>query len=804
MLKLTSITKTYAEKSDSSVKALKGISLNFRPCEFVSVLGPSGCGKTTLLNIIGGLDRYTDGDLVINGKSTKEYGDRDWDTYRNHSIGFVFQSYNLIPHQTILENVELPMTLRGVPREERRKRAKEALSAVGLGEKMNKRPNQLSGGQMQRVSIARALVGDPDIILADEPTGALDSETGVMVMELLKEISKTKLVIMVTHNPDLAYRYSDRIIKMLDGVVVEDSSPCSDEEEQSFTATEKETDKESLTYKKKHSSMSLLTALRLSGKNLLSKKRRTFITSLASSIGLIDMAIILSVSNGMQAYIDQTMLDSTSFNYITISSQITKMPGISSRGGTRTDMTEYPENTTGIYPYKQQTGETKTQNLSDEYLTYLSEKTEGLVVDLAYTYNVNLNILTIKDDAYVSVDSSNWSEVLNNHEYLSNYYTVLAGASDMSNAIPSTATEVSIVVDKYNRLSTTVLDALGIAYNENEDGSYGEIKYEDLLGKEFRIIYNDGWYTPVESNGMTIYQDANATNYENAYNSENGITVKVVSVLREKEDASASWLSSGIAYSPELTKTVLAANKNSAVVTAQLADKEIDVTTGNALTDEDSSAGGFGGMFGGTSASTYEDMLEKLGYTQTPASITIYPNDTTSRETIIEHLNEWNTNHEGTEDTVEYTDMSSMVTSMLGTIVDIVTYVLMAFSITSLVISSIMIAIIIYASVIERVKEIGVLRSIGARKKDISHVFEAEAVILGFVSGIIAIGFTLIANIVINAILENLVGVSTIATLAPLTAIGLVALSMVLLLVASLIPAKIAANKEPAVALRAE
>lgn len=481
------------------------------------------------------------------------------------------------------------------------------------------------------------------------------------------------------------------------------------------------------------------------------------------------------------------------------------MPDISSQGGTRTDMKEYPENTTGIYPYKQQMGETQKQNLSDEYLSYLTEKTDGLVVDLAYTYNVNLNILTKKGDAYVSVDSSNWSEALNNYEYLSNYYTVLAGASDMVNAIPSTATEVSIVVDKYNRLSTTVLDALGIAYNENEDGGYSEIKYEDLLGKEFRIVYNDGWYTPVESNGTTIYQGANATNYENAYNSEDGITVKVVSVLREKEDASASWLSSGIAYSPKLTKSVLAANKNSAVVTAQLSNKEIDVTTGNALADDDSSSGGFGSMFGGaSSASTYEDMLEKLGYTQTPASITIYPNDTASRETIIEYLDSWNTVNENTEKAVEYTDMSSMVTSILGTIVDIVTYVLMAFSITSLVISSIMIAIIIYASVIERVKEIGVLRSIGARKKDISHVFEAEAVILGFVSGIIAIGFTLIANIVINAILKNLVGVSTIASLAPLTAIGLIVLSMVLLLIASLIPAKIAAKKEPAVALRTE
>lgn len=804
MLKLKNVTKTYAEKSDGSVKALKGISLNFRPCEFVSVLGPSGCGKTTLLNVIGGLDRYTDGDLVINGKSTKEYVDGDWDTYRNHSIGFVFQSYNLIPHQTILENVELTMVLGGVSKEERRKRAKDALIAVGLGEKLNKRPNQLSGGQMQRVSIARALVGDPDIILADEPTGALDSETGVMVMELLKEISKNKLVIMVTHNPNLAYEYSDRIIKMLDGVVVEDTNPCFDVEQTGFAPDNKEKYTSSLAYNKKRSSMSLLTALRLSGKNLLSKKKRTFITSLASSIGLIGMAIILSVSNGMQTYIDQTMLDSASFNYITVSSQVTTMPDISSQGGTRTDMVEYPENTTGVYPYKQQNGETVKQNLSEEYLSYLEEKTDGLVVDIAYTYNVNLNVLTKKDDKYVCVDASNWSEALDNYEYISNYYTVLASADNINNAIPSSATEVAVVVDKYNRLSTAVLDALGIAYSENENGSYSEIKYGDLLGKEFRVVYNDGWYTPTQSGDMQIYQGANATNYENAYNNENGITVRVVSVLRENKDASNSWLSNGIAYSPKLTETVLAANKNSAVVAAQVANTEIDVTTGNALSGTDGSTEVIGGMFGESSAPNYETMLEKLGYTQSPVSVTIYPNDTASRETVIEYLESWNVANENTEKTVKYTDMSNMMTSMLGTVVDIVTYVLMAFSVTSLVISSIMIAIIIYASVIERVKEIGILRSIGARKKDISHVFEAEAVILGFISGVIAIGFTLVANVVINAILSNLVGVSTIANLAPLTAVGLVALSMILLLIASLVPAKIAAKKEPAVALRTE
>ena len=824
MLRLINVQKTYAEKTDSAVNALKGINLSFRECEFVSILGQSGCGKTTLLNIIGGLDRYTDGDLIINGKSTHDYKDKDWDTYRNHSIGFVFQSYNLIPHQNILENVELSMTLGGVPKAERRKRAKDALIAVGLEEKIGKKPNELSGGQMQRVSIARALASEPDIILADEPTGALDTETSKSVMALLKEISKTKLVIMVTHNPELAEEYSDRIIKMLDGVVIEDTNPYEPQieaqeshengedstlaiaEQTAQTTTESTTTEDSqeekvtkrgIVYKKKNSSMSFLTALRLSGKNLISKYKRTIITSLAASIGIIGIAVILSVSSGMQAYIDKTMLDSTSFNYVMISSTTTKMDF----GNSSTDtLVEYPDNTTGVKPYVPVTAEVKKQKLDTNFVSYLESicrpaGEDSLVVDIAYSYDVEMNILTAKDGAFVKVNSSAWHECLSNADYLDEYYDALAKGEGVTSYIPSSANEIALVVDTYNRLSTTTLDALGITYNPE---TLDEIKYDDLIGKEFRVVFNDGWYTQ----GIDgWYKGANTTNYQSAYQNENGITVKITSILREKKDSPSSWLSSGIAYSPDLTKAVIESNKNSAVALAQASNTLIDVTTG--LSFEPTSGGGFGGMFGG-STSTYDGMLEKLGYTQTPSSIMVYPVDVNSREIIIQKLDDWNTQKANTDAVVEYIDMSNLVTSILGRIVDIVTYVLMAFSIVSLVISSVMIAIIIYASVIERTKEIGVLRSMGARKKDVSRVFWAEAVILGISSGTVAILITLIVNVIINAVLTNLVGVSTIASLSVGTAFALIALSTVLLLIASLIPASIAAKKEPAVALRTE
>ena len=597
---------------------------------------------------------------------------------------------------------------------------------------------------------------------------------------------------------------------MLDGEVTEDTSPLSDDElageeallqAKAKAKSERETDAENgvVKYKKKHSSMSFRTALALSAKNLLSKKRRTAITSIAASIGIIGIAVILSVSTGLQSYIDQTMLNSASFNYISISATVSQIPDIGSQGGAGGDaegLEEYPENTTGIYPYEVEKLEQKKQKLDKEFIDYLENKCDGLVIDIAYSYSVDLNIITKSGDKYISVNSSNWNEALSNAEYLQNSYTVLASDGVTETGIPTAINEVALVVDKYNRLSTSTLDALGIAY----DKTLSQIDYTELIGKEFRIVFNDGWYTPVQSGDITLYQPANSANYQAAYENENGMTVKIVSVLREREDAAASWLSEGIAYSPALTEQVLAANKTSAVASAQAENTEIDVTTGKAFGD--GSGTGFPGM--GTQTLTYETALETLGYTQTPSSILIYPTDVDNRELIIGYLDAWNEVNEGTDAAIDYMDMSSTMTSMLGSVVKIVTYVLVAFSVTSLIISSIMIAIIIYASVIERTKEIGVLRSIGARKKDIGRVFKAEAVLLGVVSGLIAILTTLVINVVINAILASLVGVSTIASLSALTAIGLIALSAILLLIASLIPARMAAKKEPAVALRTE
>ena len=802
MLKIKNIKKVYSEGSDNAVLALKDISIIFRENEFVSILGPSGCGKTTLLNIIGGLDRYSSGDLIINGKSTKKYFDSDWDTYRNHSIGFVFQSYNLIPHLTILENVALALTIGGIEYSKRKERAKEVLIKVGLEDKLNKKPNELSGGQMQRVSIARALVNEPDIILADEPTGALDSETSVQVMDLLKEIAKEKLVIMVTHNPELAEKYSTRIIKMLDGNIIDDTNPYEEKTDEVVQKKEK-----SLVRKKKQSSMNFLTAIKLSALNLLSKKRRTFITSLAAGIGIMGIAIILSVSNGMQDYIDNTMMDSASFNYISITSTSAKLPGMDGNmpqpGGNKDQnrLEEYPSNATGIYPYEERTIETRKQTLDSSFIKYLEENTKDLTIDITYSYNVNLNILTKVSDGYKLVSSSSFNETLSNAEYVAQYYTVLAQL-DGANSVPAEANEVTLVVDKYNRLSTSVLSALGIEYSSD----LAEIKYEELLGKEFRVVFNNGWYNKVDVNGVEIYQEANVSNYESVYNNENGITVKITSILREKQDAPASWLSNGINYSPLLTNLVLEKNKTSDVAVAQYNSPAVNVTTGKSFP---TSSGGLGGIIGsitGGTSNSYEGMLEKLGYTQTPNSITIYPTNVENRKLITKILDSWNQVKEVEDETkvVEYIDMSNVMTSLLSSVVDVVTYVLMAFSITSLVISSIMIAIIIYASVIERTKEIGVLRAIGARKKDVGRIFNAEAILIGVISGILAIIAALGINVIINAILNALLGVNNIANLSFNTAISLILLSALLLLIASLIPAKIASTKEPAVALRTE
>ncbi len=740
MLEIKGITKDYVLK-DQTVNALKGVDMCFRKSEFVSILGPSGCGKTTLLNIIGGLDRYTKGDLVINGVSTKNYKDRDWDTYRNHSIGFVFQSYNLIPHQTALKNVELALSIGGVSRKERKQRALEALKKVGLEGQINKKPNQMSGGQCQRVAIARALVNNPDIILADEPTGALDSKTSVQIMQLLKEVSKDRLVIMVTHNGELAKEYSTRIISMKDGEVLDDTNPVSEKERQK-ELKEIEKDKEKLTkkeirQKRKNSSMSLWTSFMLSGFNLLTKKRRTFITSLACSIGIIGIAVILSVSTGMHAYVKQIEQDSMSVNYISVSS--TNL-NLETNFKETTTLPEYPESNE-IYPYEKPTIlEEKT--IPDEYITYLEENITGDTPEkqLANCISYTRNITFINGMQPIL----SCAEIPDNPQFISGEYTVLA--TENGKAIPTESNEITLIVDKYNRITTETLKNLGITF---DDVNFSALQYTDLVGQNVNLTYTD------RVSSVKIYP------------------VKIVSVIRLNEDASTNWIRSAMLTAAEIGFTKSLAN----------------------LIEAD-----------------FPEAVEI-------SSIMIYPKDFDNKEKILEVLDNWNEveiynvygedkdaegNYLADQNKVNYTDISELLVGMLGDLIDISTYTLIAFSGVSLVVSSIMIAIITYASVIERIKEIGTIRSLGGRKKDIANIFRVEACIIGAVSAVIALIATFIINTVINVILGNLVGVTTIASLSLITAVGMLVLSVGLNLIASLIPASIAAKKDPVLALRSE
>ena len=826
MLELINITKDY-KVADQKVTVLKGISLTFRNNEFVSILGQSGCGKTTMLNIIGGLDKFTTGDLIINGKSTKKYKDRDWDTYRNHSIGFVFQSYNLIPHQSVLKNVELALSIGGISKKERRQRAIEALEKVGLHDHIKKRPNQLSGGQCQRVSIARALVGNPDIILADEPTGALDTETSVQIMEILKEISKERLVIMVTHNPELADKYSTRIVRMLDGNITSDSKPVDFEEKQKMLEEVKIKEGRLTIREKKQterkSSMSLLTSISLSASNLLTKISRTLITSFACSIGIIGIAVVLSVSTGMHEYVNVLERDSASSNYISISDTKMQLPTAESFGGMEVELEEYPSNSTGVYPYKETTVQdiikTEPQYLSDEYISYVEKNIHGntaetnLVLGISYTRLTNINVFTHKDNVYSVSSTTNWSECVDNTEYLESQYTTLAKIGDTG--IPTKFDEVILVVDQYNRISTKILDQLNISYEESKDANgetvYKELKFDEILGKELRLILNNDYYKEAvdEKTGNKIYKAiVSQEDMKNAY--ENGVSVKIVSVVRANEDASGQWLTSGIAYTPALTDYIIEHNKESEVVKFQEANQNYNVLTGSPFTTS---------SFFPMMSTTYEDNMKKLGAVSVPESLLIYPINFEAKDKIISILDNWNNSEiyklygndkddEGKfladKYKVEYIDISELLASMLGDLIDIITYTLVAFSAISLIVSSIMIAIITYASVIERIKEIGTLRSLGARKKDISAVFIAEAGIIGAVSSVIALLATLVINVIINIVLGGLVGVSTIAQLSVSISFWMIVLCIGINLVASLIPSRMAAKKDPVVALRTE
>ncbi len=898
MLKLEKITKVY-EVSDQKVHALKGVDMEFRNSEFVSILGPSGCGKTTLLNIVGGLDRYTSGDLIINGKSTKEFKDKDWDNYRNHRVGFVFQSYNLIPHQTVLENVELALTLSGINKKERKQRAIDVLKRVGLGDKIKNKPNQLSGGQMQRVAIARALVNDPEIILADEPTGALDSVTSVQIMELLKEISKDRLIIMVTHNPELAEKYSTRIIRLLDGEVEGDTLPLTDKERKDEIKQEKkrnekqeklESDKK---YKPKKTKMSFWTALTLSFKNLLTKKGRTLLVAFAGSIGIIGIALILAISNGFNAYINRSQEDTLSTYPITIQaknidfSSIIMQMFLGDNGDekvTHDKENVYPKDS--ISSLMNNVGQNLSSNDLGKFYTYLNENYDEIkdhVSAIQYTYDIGMEfylengsavqpnspalmqmiikyalnyfafqskvdfvqepsgnvVFTTREDtsfdfmdsyselgkisqslkttgsATISSDEvlglvfailglgnsgtvssmssmsvfSNMdvvSEMLNNDELLKTQYELVSGGyiKNKNQAI--------LVLDQNNELDDYVLYALGLISDEEinnlmkalvEGKKYNSsIDYNSIVGKKYKILVESDYYV---QNGddvvdFRIYNEKTITNakgeeienpdydinlYRNYYLqalSNNTNYVEIVGIVRQKDNIKVGSISSGLVYSHLLTEDLVSyTNQSTAVTSGKIEELKLDV----------------------------------------PESILIYVNTFESKDNIKAFINKYNKTAKN-GDEISYSDMVGEIMSTVSTIISAITYILIAFVGVSLVVSSIMIGIITYISVIERTKEIGVLRSVGASKRDVKRVFTAESFIIGLTSGVFGILISLVLTIPINLILDHFTGLGAIATLPVLGSFILIAISVVLTLIAGLIPARTAAKKDPVIALR--
>ena len=858
MLRLKNITKDY-DTAGTKVQALKGISIEFRKSEFVSILGQSGCGKTTLLNIIGGLDHYTSGDLIINEKSTKEFKDRDWDAYRNYSIGFVFQSYNLIPHQTILSNVEIALTLSGVPRKERRKRAIKALEQVGLGEQIHKKPNQLSGGQMQRVAIARALVNNPDIILADEPTGALDTKTSVQIMEILKEISKDKLIIMVTHNPELAEKYSTRVVKILDGVITDDSNPYKGEEK---SITQKEDKK-----KKPKTSMNFLTALSLSMNNLLTKKGRTFLTAFAGSIGIIGIALILSLSSGVRNYIAKVEEDTLSEYPITIAAESVDMSTVLTAMMDEEEETAEEKEVDKIYSKNIMTDmissvsqQVQTNNL-EELKKYLD--TEGNVIRqnsnaIQYSYNIPINVYkadtengivqvnpsSVMDEimgtisggsSYTGVDV--WEELLDNKELLESQYTVLAGH------MPVAYNQVVLIVGEENEISDYTLYSLGIRdvnelkdkMNKIKNGEEVEedeeqvFSYEDLLNLKFKLLLNSDIYE--KQNGLWIDMSDDEEFMKSKL--ENAVEIDIVGIIKVNPESTLSSNSTGIiGYTKDLTTYVINNSNEAEIVKEQKENQNINVFTGmefsesskddkidyESLTDEQKSyisslsqeeLAELMKAYSDNAGATYETNLELLGVVDlnSPARISIYPKDFESKDLIKQDIENYNKKwqDEGKEENViNYTDLVGTIMSSVTTIINIISYVLIAFVAISLVVSSIMIGIITYISVLERIKEIGILRAVGASKKDISRVFRAETFIEGVFAGILGIAVTLLLNIPINAVIKLITGISGISQLPTGGAIILVIISILLTVIAGGIPAKIAAKKDPVEALRTE
>lgn len=855
MLELREIVKEYYTQ-DETVRALKGVSVKFRESEFVSILGPSGCGKTTLLNIVGGLDRYTSGDLIINGKSTTKFTDKDWDTYRNHSIGFVFQSYNLIPHQTVLENVELALTLSGVKAAERRERAKAVLEKVGLGSKINARPNQLSGGQMQRVAIARALINNPDILLADEPTGALDSKTSVQIMDLLKEISSEMLIIMVTHNPELAEKYSSRIIRLLDGELVGDDNPVSDEEAAEIIKADEEKEAKlaaesadaangatikPVKEKKKRTSMSFLTALSLSFKNLLTKKTRTLLVSFAGSIGIIGIAIILSLSSGFQNYINGVQRDTLSNYPVQIMQKYTNFSALMMGGGEpeRDKSQKYPDgsdlkvNDTIGELYREFMKETQPNDIQS-FKYYLDncgyDKTK--ITAIQYSYSVDFDVYgkpyggadgetkliknAIKDmikkwsegsgygtqvggmdagDVYFPV----WSEMIDNVDVIQSQYELVGGSKWIS---PEDTDKIMVVANAYNEIPSYVLASVGLAPEPSLTEKSPDLTYkvEDLIGKEFYLLTKPLTYVKSEKKYV---EETDESKLEELAKTK-GRKVTVAGVIRPKEGVAATSISGYLVYSSGLTKALISDMNNTELVEEQRRE----------FIDAEENGGKAMNLLKGVEVlNNQNDVYDVLGGVglvdpESPSVINIYPATFEDKEYVNSLIETYNKQFpeegDGSEKRIKYDDYLGMALSSMTTIINAVSYVLIGFVSVSLVVSSIMIGIITYISVLERIKEIGVLRALGASKTDVSRVFNAETLIIGFAAGIIGIGITVLLNIPISLIIKSLAGISNVATLPWQGGLILVAISMALTLIAGLIPSRMAAKKDPVIALRSE
>ena len=773
MLEIKHIKKSY-KTGDFVQKALNDVSIQFRQNEFVAILGPSGSGKTTLLNVLGGLDHYDSGDLIINGKSTKNFKAADWDAYRNNSVGFIFQSYNLIGHISIQDNVEMALALSNVKKKERRKRAREALKSVGLLEHAHKRPNQLSGGQMQRVAIARSLVNNPDIILADEPTGALDSNTSKQIMDLIQKIASDKLVIMVTHNQDLAYQYATRVIEVKDGKVVSDSNPLTKEEQ------------EEEQYKLKKTKMSFMEALYLSFNNIMTKKGRTLITAFASSIGIIGIALILSLSNGFDLQIDKFERGILSAMPIMISKQSMDLDEESLVQLTGEEQEKYPDKQTVIPKDNALESLVHQNKINDNYIDYIENIPSDLVYGVSYTKMTALNVLTEHDGKVSVADTQDISfsalpkslDENTPNAAMEAYYDILAGT------LPQKKEDIVLIVDASNRVNTEILQLLGF-------DTMDEIPFDEIIGKTIKVALNDDFYVK-----MGDYFVRNP-DLQSVY--DNSITLTVSGILRMKEDFPSYVSSASLCYTNELLDEVTAANNESEIVKAQQAS-DVNVLTGMPFSD---STGNPSSLSSTGMTMTKDTVLGYLGADQTPYMIYLFPKDFERKDELLEYLDAYNDDKED-DDKVIYMDQAELISSMSSSIMSAVTIVLIAFSSISLIVSSIMIGIITYISVLERTKEIGILRALGARKKDISRVFNAETFIIGITSGLIGIGIALILTIPTNQIIYNLTELENVAILNPLHALILILVSMTLTMIGGFIPARIAAKKDPVEALRTE